>query len=201
MLEVGRDGDRPFFTMPFVKGWTLRQRLGKGGQLPVDETLRIARQLCAALAFAHERDVLHRDIKPENVLGAGESVFLMDFGIARALDEGAELSLTSSGLSLGTPAYMSPEQVCADRTLDARSDQYSLALVLYECLAGRSAFGGINAQAIAAVRLVSDPTPLELHRPDLPPSVARAIARALAREPEARFPHIESFERSLHDIS
>jgi serine/threonine-protein kinase len=196
VLDVGHDGDQPFFAMPFVAGGTLRQRLSAQGSLSLDETLDIARQLCEALAYAHGRGILHRDIKPENILLSGGAVYLADFGLARALDA-EDRRLSSSGLALGTPAYMSPEQVSADRAVDARSDQYSLALVLYEALAGMPAFRGPTAQSTAALRMVLDPTPLGILRQGLPSGVTEALRVALARDPSDRFPDIAAFSASL----
>ena len=197
VLEVGRYDDRPFFTMPFIDGCTLRQQLLTGVPLAVEETMRIAHSLCAALAFAHTRRVLHRDVKPENVLRTCTGIYLADFGLARALDEIPGMPVTSRGISLGTPAYMSPEQVSVETAVDARTDQYSLALVLYECLAGSPAFSGISAHATASLRLTSRPTPLVVIRPDLPHFVTTAIERALERDPDRRFRSITDFAAAL----
>jgi serine/threonine-protein kinase len=179
--------------MPYVEGESLRDRLQRERELSVDEAVRIACEIAQALSYAHEHAVLHRDIKPENILLTRDgNVLVADFGIARALGgeagtPGEEEKLTRTGMSLGTPAYMSPEQASGESNIDARTDVYSLACVLYEMLAGEPPFTGPTAQAIIAKRFNTVATPVRVVRSDVPPEVDHAITTALARSPAARF--------------
>src|SRR5215204_3378064 len=152
----------PYFVMPFVEGETLRQRLQRQGRLPVDSATTIATEVADALAYAHSKGVVHRDIKPENILLSGGHAVVADFGVAKALEQGTSpgsrdtsARLTRAGLALGTPQYMSPEQATGDAVVDARADQYSLASVLYEMLAGEPPFGGTTAQTVIAKSLTA----------------------------------------------
>jgi tetratricopeptide (TPR) repeat protein len=186
----------PWFAMAYIDGESLRGRLTRERQLPVDDALRIIQELAGALQCAHEQGIVHRDIKPENVLLAGGHAYLSDFGIAKALADLGGDAITSTGLAIGTPAYMSPEQASA-ATLDARSDQYSLAAVLYEMLTGEPPFTGATAQAILARRLAEPARPLRPLRSTIPVHVEQAILRALERVPADRFPGVESFAAAL----
>ena len=166
--------------MPYVEGESLRDRLRRERQLPVEDALRIAREAASALHYAHEHGVIHRDIKPENLLITRDGHTLVaDFGIARSL-AGSEEKLTQTGMAIGTPAYMSPEQATGDRGLDARTDLYSLATVLYEMLAGEAPFTGATAQSIIAKRLSGEIPRVRQVRPSVPEDVERAVTRALA---------------------
>jgi tetratricopeptide (TPR) repeat protein len=186
----------PWYAMPYVAGESLRERLRREGHLPVGEAIGIAERAAAALAYAHRLGIVHRDIKPENLLLADGEVYLADFGIARALlDTGGE-RLTSTGLALGTPAYMSPEQAMGQE-VDGRTDQYSLAGVLYEMLAGEPPFTGPTPQAVVARRLADPVRPLRSVRPTVPAAVEAAVLRALERIPADRFPDIASFADAL----
>ncbi|HJR51608.1 MAG TPA: serine/threonine-protein kinase [Gemmatimonadales bacterium] len=180
--------------MAYVAGESLRARLDRERHLPVAEALRITEGAAAALAAAHREGIVHRDIKPENLLLAGDRVYVADFGIAKAVLETGGERLTSTGLALGTPIYMSPEQAAA-QPVDARSDQYSLAGVLYEMLAGEPPFTGPTAQAVVARRLAETPRPVRTVRPSVPPEVETALLRALERIPGDRFPDIAEFRR------
>jgi serine/threonine-protein kinase len=189
-----------WFTMPFIEGESLRERLTRDGSLPVDDAVEIACEVAEALEYAHGRDVLHRDVKPENILLFRGRALVTDFGIARALseDDTAEVSrLTQTGLALGTPAYMSPEQANAAGGLDARSDVYSLGCVLFEMLAGEPPFTGPTALAVIAKRF-TDPVPSPSHagRP-LPPELHRTVIRALAPSPADRFPSAGALAAAL----
>ncbi len=196
VLDSGETDGRLWFTMPFVEGESLRDRLRRERQLPVDAALRIATETARGLEYAHQHGVVHRDIKPENILLTRDgSTLVADFGIARALsgDEG----LTETGLAVGTPAYMSPEQAAGDKSLDARTDQFSLAAVLYEMLAGEPPWTGATAQAIAAKR-VSEPAPsVRSVRPNIAPTVDDAIRRALAPVAADRFASLDQFAQAL----
>jgi TolB-like protein/tRNA A-37 threonylcarbamoyl transferase component Bud32 len=188
-----------WFTMPFVEGESLRDRLRREAQLPVGDAIRITREVASALAYAHGRGIVHRDIKPENVLLTGQGdALLADFGIARALSANAsDTGLTATGLAVGTPQYMSPEQASGERTLDARSDVYSLGALLYEMLAGEPPFTGPSAQAVIAKMLSSAPPSVRGVRPTVSASVDAAIQRALAPVPADRWPSATEFAHAL----
>ena len=205
ILTVLDSGDLPvpgaapllWFTMPFIRGESLRDRLRRETQLPLADALRIAREAADALAFAHGEGVIHRDIKPENILLSGTHALVADFGIARALQTGTEERLTETGLAVGTPAYMSPEQASGQRELDARTDVYSLAVVLYEMLAGETPFAAPTAQAMIARRFTETARPVRQAREAVPESVERALQRALARTPADRFATAAEFGAAL----
>jgi serine/threonine-protein kinase len=186
VLDSGESGGQLWFTMPYVEGESLRQRLTRDRQLPLEDALRVGREAAQALQYAHEHEVLHRDIKPENILLTRDgNTLVADFGVARALV--GEEGLTQTGLTVGTPAYMSPEQAAGERQLDARSDLYSLGCVLYEMLSGEPPFTGASAQAIMAKRFSTSPTPIRVTRPEVPAEVDDVVQRALARTPADRF--------------
>jgi tetratricopeptide (TPR) repeat protein len=186
LLDSGESAGQFWFTMPYVEGESLRDRLRRDRQLPIEDALGIGREAAQALQYAHEHDVLHRDIKPENILLTRDgNTLVADFGVARALvaDEG----LTQTGLTVGTPPYMSPEQAAGERQLDARSDIYSLGCVIYEMLTGEPPFTGASAQAIMAKRFGTSPTPMRVTRPGVPAEVDDVVQRTLARAPADRF--------------
>ena len=196
VLDSGEAAGQLWFTMPFVEGESLRDRLQRERQLPVEEALRIAREAAQGLQYAHEHGVVHRDIKPENILlTADGSTLVADFGIARAL--GGDDHLTQTGMSVGTPAYMSPEQASGERALDARTDVYSLGCVLYEMLVGEPPFTGPTAQAIIAKRLTEPAPDARRARPSVPEPVERALRRALAPIAADRFATAGDLARAL----
>ena len=186
----------PWYAMPYLDGESLRTRLAREHQLPVEDALAIAEAVGRALQAAHQRGIVHRDIKPENVFLSRGQVHVVDFGIAKALVETGGERLTSTGLAIGTPAYMSPEQALA-QPVDARSDQYSLATLIYEMLAGEPPFLGSTPQAILARRLTEAARPLGPLRSTVPATVERAVLRALERAPADRFPDVASFLATL----
>ena len=188
-----------YYVMPYVEGESLRDRLRRERQLPVDEALGIAREVADALAHAHERELIHRDIKPENILLEGGHVLVADFGIARAVGSAADTQLTATGLAIGTPAYMSPEQALGDAAADARSDIYALGCVLYEMLAGEPPYTGATPQAIMARRLSEPVRSLRTVRETVPDRIERAVMRALARVPADRFRSVTAFRDALVD--
>ena len=199
VLDSGETSDgQLWFTMPFVEGESLRARLTRERQLSVEEAVRITREVGGALDFAHRRGVIHRDIKPENILLTTDGQALVaDFGIARALGPSGSDTLTDAGTAVGTPAYMSPEQAAGERALDARTDTYSLAAVLYEMLAGEPPFTGPTAQAVVAKRLSSEPPSVRRSRPTVSESMDAAIRKALAVVPADRFGTTADFVKAL----
>jgi eukaryotic-like serine/threonine-protein kinase len=199
ILSVHDSGDadgRLWFTMPYVEGETLRSRLERERQLPVNDSLRIAREVADALHYAHQQGVIHRDIKPENILLSGSHALVADFGIARALFTNADDKLTESGISLGTPRYMSPEQAVAQRDIDQRTDIYSLGCVVYEMLTGEPPFTGPTPQAVLAKRL-SEPVPHLRTGRDVSLALERAVTKSLARSPADRFSTAAEFAEAL----
>ncbi len=186
-----------YFVMPYVEGESLRARLEREGELPIDDAVQIAREVARALDFAHERGVIHRDVKPENILLSAGQAVLADFGIAKAAQDAGEERLTQTGTSVGTPAYMSPEQAAGEADLDGRSDLYSLGCVLYEMLAGRPPFTGPTAQSIIGQHLTAEPTPITLLRPAVPEEIAATVAAVLAKNPADRIRTAGDFGASL----
>jgi eukaryotic-like serine/threonine-protein kinase len=203
ILPVLDSGETPdaqlWFTMPYVEGESLRERIVRERHLPVHDAMRIGREVAAAVQYAHQHGVLHRDIKPENILltTQGEAL-LADFGIARSMvATTGGTSLTVSGLAVGTPQYMSPEQAAGDRTLDARSDVYALGAVCYEMLAGEPPFVASSAQAVVAKMLSGDAPSVRVLRPGVSPAIDAAIRRALSRVPADRWATAAEFARAL----
>jgi len=186
----------PWYAMAYVAGESLRARLDRDRQLPIEDALRITEEVAAALHAAHGEGIVHRDIKPENLLLAGGHVFVADFGIAKALLDTGGARLTSTGVAIGTPVYMSPEQATA-AAVDARSDQYSLACVLYEMLVGEPPFTGPTAQAIVARRLTEPARAIRPVRSAVPAAVEAALLQALERIPADRFPDLSAFAGAL----
>jgi serine/threonine-protein kinase len=197
LIDSGEADGFLYYVLPFVRGESLRDRLKHEKQLGLDEALVIARQIGGALDYAHRQNVVHRDIKPENILLQEGEAMLADFGIALAVKEAGGSRLTETGLPIGTPQYMSPEQAAGDRQLDARSDIYSLATVVYEMLAGEPPFMGASVQTVVARLLAERPTPLVTLRPDLPSGVDAAIQRALSKVPADRFATAGQFVEAL----
>jgi len=197
--DSGETAGYLWFTMPYVEGESLRDRLRRERQLPVADALRITREVADALDYAHRQGVVHRDIKPENILLTRRQghALVADFGIARALSESGEDRLTQTGMAVGTPAYMAPEQAAGERSLDARTDVYSLGCVLYEMLAGEPPFMGPTAQAIVAKRLSGEMPRVRLVRPAAPEAVELAIMKALAPVPADRFATAHKLARAL----
>jgi eukaryotic-like serine/threonine-protein kinase len=185
-----------WYTMPVVDGESLRQRIRREGPLPLEEAVRIGRSVAEALDFAHTHGVVHRDIKPENILLFRGEPMVADFGIALAMDTADQDRLTQTGLSVGTVAYMSPEQAMGGSRLDGRTDIYSLGCVVYEMLAGEPPFTGPTPQAVIAKRLMAPPPPLAAVR-DVPEPLEQAIHKALARNAADRFPTARDFARAL----
>ena len=186
-----------FYVMPYVEGESLRQRLVREGALPLEDALRITGEIAEALRYAHQHGIIHRDIKPENVLLESGHAVVADFGLARALGSVSRQRLTTVGVTLGTPAYMSPEQAAAADGLDGRCDQYSLACLLFEMLAGQPPFLAATAQSLLHQHLNVAPRPVTELRPSTPPGVRDVVARALSKSPADRFPDMDSFGAAL----
>jgi hypothetical protein len=197
LIDSGAEAGFLYYVLPFVRGESLRDKLNREHQLGLDEALAITRQVASALDYAHRHGVVHRDIKPENILLLEGEAMLADFGIALAVSEAGGNRLTETGLSLGTPQYMSPEQATGDRQLDARSDVYSLAAVLYEMLAGEPPVTGPTAQAMIAKLMTERPVHLRVVRSSVPDAVDAAVARALDKTPADRFASAGDFSRAL----
>jgi eukaryotic-like serine/threonine-protein kinase len=186
-----------YYVMPYAEGESLRDRLAREKQLPVGDALRIAREVADALSYAHSRGVVHRDIKPENILLESGHAVVADFGIARAISAAGGEQLTATGLAIGTPAYMSPEQAAGSKALDGRGDLYSLACVLYEMLAGQPPFTGATVESLVYQHLTASPPDITSIRPAVPGWVAAALERALAKTPADRFSPVALFAEAL----
>ncbi len=197
LIDSGDADGTLYYVMPYVDGLSLRDRLNVEKQLPIDDAIRITREVADALAYAHDNGVIHRDVKPENILFESDHAVVSDFGIGRAISEAGGDRLTETGLAVGTPAYMSPEQATGEAALDARSDIYSLGCVLYEMLAGDAPFTGSSPQAILA-RKVTDTVPsVKTVRSTVPDTVVAALDRALARVPADRYATAQAFASAL----
>ncbi|HET9133856.1 MAG TPA: serine/threonine-protein kinase, partial [Gemmatimonadales bacterium] len=210
IYDVGEAEGLAFIIMPFIAGESLRAKMEREGAMPLPEVRRILREAASGLGAAHTAGVIHRDVKPENIMleGPESRVLLMDFGIAKAVggdedtpatEEGVAPALTSTGIIVGTPQYMSPEQACGDKTIDARTDQYSLAVVGYRMLSGTLPFEGESTRAVLYQQLVAEPAPLIDKVPGLPGGVVTAIQRAMAKEPRERFETMLEFAGMLED--
>ena len=204
LLAAGEDDGVPYFTMPFVEGESLRVRLGRPPTLTLAETIRILREVASALAYAHAHDVVHRDIKPDNVLLSGGVAMVTDFGVAKAVDAAmnqptSEL-ITSIGVTLGTPAYMAPEQVSGDPLLDQRADLYSWGAMAYELLAGQVPFAGRTAGAMLAAHTNEAPVPVSQRRPGVPPVLANLVMRCLEKRAADRPSRAEDLVQTLDTL-
>ena len=199
ILAVYDSGDMDgvlYFVMPFIQGESLRDRLDRDHQLPIPDALSLTIEIADALQYAHGKGIVHRDIKPENILIDEGHAIVADFGIARATQEGTA-KLTETGMSVGTPTYMSPEQATGGDRVDGRSDQYSLACMLYEMLAGQPPFAGNNTMAILAKHAMETPPSLQVVRNSVPDEVEDAIMQALEKTPADRFPSMKDFAEAL----
>lgn len=195
--DSGEAGGFLYYVMPYIEGESLRRRLERDGRLSVDEALHLTDQVAAALDYAHERGVIHRDIKPENILLTGDQAIVADFGIARAVEAAGDQRLTGTGMAVGTPAYMSPEQAYGEEGVDGRSDVYALGCVVYEMLAGTPPFEGATAAALLARHAVDQAPSLSTRAPDVPVPVAQAVELALAKDRARRFATPRIFAAAL----
>ncbi len=202
LLDSGEASGFFYYVMPYVEGETLRERLSKRGELPVAEAVRLLAEIADALAAAHHQGVVHRDIKPENVLLSGRHAMVMDFGVAKAVTEAAEREqFTTTGVALGTPAYMAPEQATADPHLDGRVDIYALGVLGYEMLAGHPPFHGLTPQQTLAAHVTEAPTPVATRRPGTPPALDAVIMRCLAKRPADRYQTADELVAALEPLA
>jgi TolB-like protein len=204
LLTAGESNGLPYFTMPFVDGESLRVRLARHGELPVNQAIRMLREIASALAYAHEHGIVHRDIKPDNVLLSGGSAMVTDFGVAKALSASSNAEhggLTSLGVALGTPAYMSPEQASADPSVDHRADIYSVGVLAYELLTGQPPFAGRTPQNLLAAHVTEAPEAITKRRASLPPALAALVMRCLQKRPADRPQSASEVVHALDDIT
>jgi len=187
LLDSGEAGGFLFYTMPFVDGESLRERVDRGGALPVPEAVRILREVADALAAAHAAGVLHRDIKPGNVMLSGRHALVMDFGVAKAVSDAGGETLTTVGVAVGTPTHMSPEQATGSENIDGRSDIYALGLMAYEILTGKPPFQGKTAQAILSAQVLERPKPITEVRTTVSHALGDFVMRCLEKAPEDRW--------------
>jgi serine/threonine-protein kinase len=197
LYDSGTLGETSYFVSPFVEGETLRERLKRDHLLPVEESVRLAIEIADALDFAHVREVIHRDIKPENILLHDGHAVVADFGIARAMRRSVGEWTTAAGMTLGSPAYMSPEQANSEREIDGRADIYSLACVLYEMLAGEPPFTARSAHMIIAAKLSSSARAVRIIRAEVPETLDAVLAKALARSATDRYASAQAFGAAL----
>ena len=197
LIDSGDTDGMLWYVMPYVEGESLRDRITREKQLPVADAVRIATEVAGALDYAHRHGVIHRDIKPENILLHDGSALVADFGIALAASSGAGTRMTETGMSLGTPHYMSPEQAMGEREITARSDVYALGCITYEMLVGEPPFNGPTAQAIIARVMTEEPRALTLQRKTIPPGVEAAVFTALEKLPADRFGSTADFAAAL----
>jgi serine/threonine-protein kinase len=198
LIDSGEVGGTAYYVMPFVEGESLRDRLNREKQLPIGDAVQIATEVAAALDYAHRHGVIHRDIKPENILLHDGTALVADFGIALAVSKGGGSRMTETGMSLGTPHYMSPEQAMGEREITARSDVYALGAMTYEMLVGDPPFTGSTAQAIVAKVMTERPRPIHPQRDTVPPAVEDAVLTALEKLPADRFATAAQFSEALH---
>ncbi len=197
LYDSGEANGLLFYVMPYIEGETLAERLLRETQLPISDALNIVRDVGGALAYAHEHGVVHRDVKPANIFLSGQHAMVADFGIARALELTGGERLTSTGLAVGTPAYMSPEQASGSEDLDGRADIYSLGCMLFEMLTGTPPFTGSTPRAVVARHAQEKPPAIKIIRPTVPDWVEEAVQISLAKVPADRFPTVTEFVQTL----
>lgn len=199
VLDFGEARYLVYYVMPWVEGPTLRQHISRVRRVSLSDTERIAHDLLDALGYAHARGIVHRDVKPENVVLSSDGAVLVDFGIAKAIAAAGSTRLTRSGFTVGTSTYMSPEQVAGAADIDHRSDLYSVACVLYECLAGRPPFMHPREDMVLKLQQIQDPLDVRAHRADVPAGLAQAISRALEKDRERRWGSAEEMLGAMEE--
>src|SRR5574341_680348 len=197
LLDAGEADGFLYYVMPYVEGESLRDRLTREKQLPIEDALRITREVADALDYAHAHNLVHRDIKPENILLEARHAVVADFGIARAISAAGGDKLTATGVAVGTPEYMSPEQASGRGELDGRSDVYALGCVLYEMLTGQPPFLGPTVEAVVRQHLIASPPAVSSIRSAVPTAVASALERSLAKTPADRYSTAAQFAQAL----
>ena len=202
LYDSGESDGIVYYVMPYESGQSLRDRLRRDGKLPIDDAVVIIRDVCDALAYAHERGVVHRDIKPDNVLLSGRNALVTDFGVARAATvvTGGAATITGAGVVVGTPTYMAPEQVAADPGVDHRADIYAVGVLVYELLAGRPPFEGESSQDVLAAQLTRAPVPVSEHRSDVPPALEAIVMRCLEKRPADRWQGATAIVQALDEF-
>ncbi|MCZ6756581.1 MAG: protein kinase, partial [Gemmatimonadetes bacterium] len=203
LIDSGNVDGLLYYAMPYVEGESLRTRVEREGALPVDDAVRILKEVVDALAYAHSKGIVHRDIKPDNVLLSGRHAEVTDFGVAKAVSEAAHDSaaITSTGMAMGTPSYMAPEQAAAEPNVDHRADIYAVGVMAYELLAGRPPFPGATAQQVLAAHMTEAPDPLDKHRHNLPPGLAECVDRCLEKNPADRWQSADELLRRLDAVT
>ncbi|MFN0177413.1 MAG: protein kinase domain-containing protein [Gemmatimonadales bacterium] len=191
LYDSGEVGGFLYYVMPFVEGESLRARLTRVGKLPINEAVRLLHEITDALAYAHSHGIVHRDIKPDNVMLSGRHAAVTDFGVAKAVSASAGNNLTTVGIAVGTPHYMAPEQAMAEANIDHRVDLYALGVMGYEMLTGQPAFDAATAQAILAAHVLEPPKDIRERRPEVPPILAEALLKCLAKNPADRWQSAE----------
>ncbi len=199
--DSGEAGGFLYYTMPYVEGESLGERLARSGELPIDEAVRILREILDALAHAHEHGVVHRDLKPDNVMLSKRHALVMDFGVAKAVSEAGRHQVTTAGVALGTPAYMAPEQATADPHTDHRADIYAVGVVAYELLTGSPPFTGPNPRAVLSAHVMDDPAPVTARRASVPAPLAALVMRCLAKKPADRWQSAEEMLPVLEGLA
>ena len=201
LYDSGESGGFLFYVMPFVEGESLRARLARSGPLSISETVRLLKEITDALAYAHARGIVHRDIKPDNVMLSGRHAAVTDFGVAKAVSAAAGDNLTTVGIAVGTPQYMSPEQAMAEPVIDHRTDLYAVGVLGYEMLTGRPVFEAITAQQMLSAQVLEQPKDIRERRPEVPALLAEALLKCLAKNPAERWQSAEELLAQLEVIA
>ncbi|MFQ5551781.1 MAG: serine/threonine-protein kinase, partial [Gemmatimonadales bacterium] len=202
LIDSGEAAGMLFYVMPYIEGSSLRERLSREGELPVGDTVRILREVVDALAYAHGKGIVHRDIKPDNILITDRHAIVMDFGVAKAVTDAVEgEGITTTGLAIGTPSYMAPEQAAADDLIDHRADIYAIGAMAYELLTGSPPFTGTTAQAILAAQVTEEPRPITERRGSVPSALDQFVLKCLEKRPADRWQTAEELLPQLEGLA
>jgi len=201
LYDSGELGGFLYYVMPFIEGESLRARLARVGQLSVHDAVRLLHEIADALAYAHARGIVHRDIKPDNVMLSGRHAAVTDFGVAKAVSASAGSNLTTVGIAVGTPQYMAPEQAMAEESIDHRADIYALGVLGYEMLSGKPVFEAVTAQGMLSAHVLEQPKDIRERRPNVPPLLAEALLKCLAKNPAERWQSAEELQAQLEVIA